>query len=319
MTDFWYLIVNPAAGGGAVKRLWPRIERDLQKLGFSYTVKFTEGKMHAARLAEDGILKGYRKIMAIGGDGTVHEVANGILGQDFEPSRNITLALLPIGTGNDWARQWQLSGSPTDILKKIQAENIAFQDVGLIRFLKDGQPAERFFINVAGLAYDGFIAREAEQQQTKTSSPLSYYSLIIKCLWKYELGRALLKFSPSPALPDLSGEGVVVEDHFYTINIGLCRFSGGGMQLVPQAIPDDGLFALTFARRLPKWEVILQTARFYNGKLGEHPKVTCTQARAVKVENLPDQPLVLLEADGEFLGEAPAEFVLLEKALKVIC
>lgn len=319
MTDFWYLIVNPAAGGGAVKRLWPRIERDLQKLGFSYTVKFTEGKMHAARLAEDGILKGYRNLLAIGGDGTVHEVANGILAQDFAPSRDITLALLPVGTGNDWARQWSISGSPTEVLKKIQAGKTAFQDAGLVRFLKDGQPTERFFINVAGMAYDGFIAREVERNGTRTSSPLSYYSLIVKCLWKYELGEALLKFAPEGQVSSAAeADWQTIRDQFYTINIGLCKYSGGGMQFVPQAIPDDGLFGLTFARRLPKWEVILQTPRFFNGKLGDHPKVTCTQTRAVKVENLPGQPPVLLEADGEFLGEAPAEFVLLEKALKVI-
>jgi diacylglycerol kinase family enzyme len=86
---------------------------------------------------------------------------------------------------------------------------------------------------------------------------------------------------------------------------------------VPQAVPDDGLFALTFARRLPKWEVLLQTPRFYNGTLLQHPKVEGYQARAIRVEQCGDTP-TLLEADGEFLGHTPVEFELLEKALTIV-
>jgi diacylglycerol kinase family enzyme len=89
------------------------------------------------------------------------------------------------------------------------------------------------------------------------------------------------------------------------------------MQLVPQAVPDDGLFALTFARRLPKWEVLLQMPRFYNGTLLDHPKVEGFQAKSIRVEHAGDTP-TLLEADGEFLGETPVEFVLLEKALRIV-
>ena len=106
----WFIIVNPAAGGGAAKRLWLRIERDLQAQGFSYSVRFTERKMHAVELVEEAVARGYRKFLAVGGDGTVHEVANGILSQEFVPSREIGLALLPVGTGNDWAKEWAQIG-----------------------------------------------------------------------------------------------------------------------------------------------------------------------------------------------------------------
>lgn len=315
----WFVLVNPAAGGGKVRRLWPRIERELQAQGFSYSVKFSERKQHATELVVEAIARGHQKILAIGGDGTVHEVANGILQQEFVPSNEIGLAILPIGTGNDWAKQRALPNAPIECLKKIKTENFKFQDAGLIHFTKNGHPAERFFINVAGMAYDAFIAREAEQK----GGFLSYYTLIIKCLWKYRLTPSRLFFVEPVRQTGGKKEGespeTVVEDSFYTINIGLCKYSGGGMQFVPQAVPDDGLFALTFVRRLPKMGVILATPLFYNGKIGEHPKVTCTQASAVRVENLPGQPPVLLEADGEFLGESPARFEILEKALKVFC
>ncbi len=319
----WFIIVNPAAGGGKVRRLWPRLERELQAQGFSYSVKFTERKMHAIELVEDAILRGHRKFMAIGGDGTVHEVANGILAQAFVPSCEIGLALVPVGTGNDWAKQWGLSASPVECLKKIKLENVQFQDAGRAHFFKNGEAAERFFINVAGMAYDAFVVRESERQTADKGSFGGYYGLIIKCLWKYELTPARL-FFVEPARQTGGNEAkptpeILVEDSFYTINIGLCKYSGGGMQFVPQAVPDDGLFALTFVRRLPKMGVILATPLFYNGKIGGHPKVTCTQARELRVENVAGQPSVLLEADGEFLGETPVRFEILPGALKVFC
>lgn len=301
---FWHIIANPVSGGGTVNRRWPEIERLLQDMGFSYSVHFTERRGHAIQLVEEAILKGRRHILGIGGDGTNHEIANGILRQSVVPSTDIHYALLPSGTGNDWARQY---GIPTDInlrLKRLLEPRVVFQDAGLVRYFHEGKQAERYFINVAGLAYDGFIGKKLSEN--RITNRIQYLLLVAKYLFEYRLSKARILFDDQ-----------AVEDFFYTINVGLCRYSGGGMQFVPQAVPDDGLFALTFARRLPKWEVLLQTPRFYNGTLLTHPKVEGLQARSIRVEQAGDTP-TLLEADGEFLGETPVEFVLLEKALRII-
>ena len=301
---FWYIIANPAAGNGAVGRHWPVVERMLQELGFSYTVKFTEYRGHAVRLVADALLKGHRHLLALGGDGTNHEMANGILGQTAVPSTDIHYALLPIGTGNDWARMY---GIPHDIrqrLGRLQELKTVLQDAGRVTYCSDGQAQSRFFINVAGLAYDAYIARQLDKH--RFVNRMQYLLMVGQYLFRYRLTPARLLFN-----------GQTVEDFFYTINVGICRFSGGGMQLVPQAIPDDGLFALTFARRLPKWEVLWCTPRFYNGSLLKHPCVSGLQTAHLRVEHLGDTP-TLLEADGEFLGETPAEFVILEKALRIV-
>jgi diacylglycerol kinase family enzyme len=174
----------------------------------------------------------------------------------------------------------------------------------LVKFFSEGKMQERFFVNVAGMAYDGFIGKKLSKN--RVTNRLRYLFLVAKYLSEYELSKTRIFF-----------DNQEVEDFFYTIAVGLCRYSGGGMQFVPQAVPDDGLFALTFARRLPKWEVLLQTPRFYNGTLLGHPKVEGFQAKTIRVEHLGDTP-TLLEADGEFLGETPLEFVLLEKALRII-
>ena len=301
---FWHIIANPAARGGAVKRQWPQIERLLQELGFAYTVQFTEHRGHAARLVENALLKGGRYILGIGGDGTNHELVDGIFSQQFVPHSEITYALLPFGTGNDWARQYGIPDNPALRLKRLLELKTVQQDIGLVRYQRDGQTHSRYFVNVAGMAYDGFIGKKLTEKPVQNKA--HYLLKVAQYLTAYQLSKARITF-----------DGQSVEDFFYTINIGICRFSGGGMQFVPHAVPDDGLFALTFARKISKLEVLIQTPRFYNGSLLSHPKIEGHQARNIRVEHTNGTP-TLLEADGEFLGETPVEFELLERALRVV-
>ena len=304
MSPFWHIIFNPAAGAGRLARRWPHIEQVLQSLGLSYTVKFTEHRGHATRLADDAILKGHRHILGIGGDGTNHEICNGILANQWADPLEINYALLPFGTGNDWARQWKTPHDPRTRLARLLAPQTVLQDAGRVEYERDGQRMGRFFVNVAGMAYDAFIAQKLENQPI--ASRLRYLAMVGQCLFDYTLTPARIHF-----------DGQTAEDNFYTINIGLCRYSGGGMQFVPQAVPDDGLFALTFARQLPKWEVLVQTPRFYNGTILRHPRVEGFSVRKVAVEHVGPAP-TLLETDGEFLGQTPCEFTILEKRLRVV-
>jgi len=301
---FWHIIANPAARGGAVERQWPQIERLLQELGFAYTVQFTERRGHAAQLVENALLKGGRYILGIGGDGSNHELVDGIFSQQFVPSSEVFYALLPFGTGNDWARQYGIPIDPRLRLKRLLELKTVQQDIGLVKYQRDGQTHSRYFVNVAGMAYDGFIGKKLTEHPAHNKA--HYLLKVLQYLTEYQLSKARIIF-----------DGQSVEDFFYTINIGLCRFSGGGMQFVPQAVPDDGLFALTFARKISKLEVLIQTPRFYNGSILQHSKIEGHQARSIRVEHIGDTP-TLLEADGEFLGETPVEFEMLERALRVV-
>ena len=296
---------TPRPGAGTAARRWKEIEPLLQEMGFSYTVKFTEARGHAMRLVEDGILKGYRFILGLGGDGTNHEIANGILSQTIVPSTEITYTLLPIGTGNDWARMYRIPFDPRKRLEKLRQPQTVLQDVGLVRYQGAGAEQQRYFVNVAGMAYDAFLVQQMESRPRKPK-PFLYLLLIVQYLFKYRLRPARILF-----------EDKVVEDLLYTVNVGICKYSGGGMQLVPQAVPDDGLLALTFARNVPKLEVLLQTYRFYAGTILNHPLIEGFNTQGpVRVETMGSQA-TLVEADGEFLGTTPAVFEIREKALKV--
>lgn len=302
----WYFIVNPAGGNWAVKKQWTTISAMLQAAAIEFETVFTAYAGHATQLAKTAVENGFRHIAAVGGDGTANEVANGILQQETAASSEIIFALLPVGTGNDWARNWNISPAIDDWISMLRVGKTIFQDVGLVQYSGKGQVAVRYFINVAGLSYDAFVVRYAEDKKHLMGNRFFYLWMILKCLFKFKLPKGRLVF-----------DGKEVRDFFYTINVGICRYSGGGMQIVPQAVPDDGLFALTYALKVSKPDVILNTWRFYNGSIGAHPKIFTLQSERVEVTPEPGE-VILLEVDGEFLGEAPAAFFILKKALKIL-
>ncbi|HOY18528.1 MAG TPA: diacylglycerol kinase family lipid kinase [Haliscomenobacter sp.] len=302
----WFIIANPAAGGGLVKKVWPAIEAELQKLQIQYVSNFTIGPGHATTMVQEALTAGYRHIIAVGGDGTNHEVINGIMLQKNVPSAEVNYGLLPVGTGNDWIRTYGIPRDWREWLPQLFAAPSRLQDVGLATFWAGGQKFERFFTNVAGLCYDAFVVKTMADHQIKPGNRFVYLWWILRCLFR---------FQPTPCT--ISFDGQSIQESCYTINIGICKYSGGGMQFVPQAIPDDGLFGLTIARKIPKWDVILSTPRFYAGTIGGHPKVTLHQSKNIRVESASEHA-VYVEADGEFLGECPAEFRIVEKGIRVI-
>lgn len=302
----WLFIVNPAAGGGKVRKQWPGLEQLLHAAGVHFEAVFTERAFHAAELAAQAIAGGARRIVAVGGDGTAHEVVNGIFQQTACPPEEVTFTLLPIGTGNDWIKTHRIPKNPRQWIKFFQKGKTVLQDIGWLTYRENGRERQRFFINVAGLSYDGFVAKKADEYKSWASNTLLYLFLIFRCLFQFKIPRSGVTF-----------DGQRKEDRFYTINLGICRYSGGGLQLVPHAVPDDGKLALTLVKRVSKLEVLLVTPLFYLGKIGWHPAVSLFQVGEVSIESLCAQP-VLAEADGEFLGETPVQAGVLARKLKVL-
>jgi diacylglycerol kinase (ATP) len=303
----WYTIVNPAGGYGRVKKRWPRLEQQLREAGVRFEPVFTEYRGHATELARQAIEKGHRHILAVGGDGTNNETVNGILQQTAAPPSEIHYCLLPVGTGNDWVRT---VGIPLDIpswLGMFHEGHTRLQDVGVAEYLKDGISESRYFVNVAGMSFDAFIARYMQERTPKRGGRFAYYMALIRCLSTYKLPRTRIE-----------ADGYSLEDYCYTVNAGICKYSGGGMQLVPHAVPDDGLLALTVAKKVSKLGVLLATPYFYNGKIDRHPKIETHSARNIRVLALAENQPIGLEVDGEFLGYTPVSFSVVEKALRVL-
>lgn len=306
MKDRWCVIVNLRAGNGAVEKQWRRLRTLLGRHLAATDVQFTEGPGHAIALVENAIANGYRRILAVGGDGTNHEAINGVVRQQTCPSTDILYGLIPIGTGNDWRRTYRIPRKAERWIRQISRQRTVFQDVGKLTYVSDGKEQTRYFANVAGLAYDGFIARYAGDNPGRIANKFGYLLAVFKCLLQYELQKARIEF-----------EDYRIEEYCYTINAGICPYSGGGMRLVPHARPDDGLLALTIAGPVTKLGVLLNTPRFYNGRLDRHPKVDLFQTQRIKISSLDRQPIPV-EADGEFLGYTPVQIEVVPKVLRVI-
>lgn len=300
----WQVIINPAAGNGKASKQWRSIKAELEKANLSFAFHLSNYALHCTELAKNLVEHGARKIIGVGGDGTNHEIINGLMQQQAVPSNEIHYGFIPVGTGNDWVKT---HGIPRDITKAIgiiKAEKTKLQDLGLASFVKDNQNEQRYFVNVAGMAYDAHVCLESSK--TKMNA-LSYYLLIFKCLFEYRSKRARIIVDGKE----------IANQHFYTINIGLCKYSGGGMQFVPHAEIDDGQFALSYVDSISKLKVIASTHYLYGGKIAKFKNASLVKAKHISVEATNETP-TLLELDGEFVGETPVEFNLIPKALRVI-
>lgn len=300
------MIVNPRAGNGAVEKQWPRVRTLLEHHLAATDVQFTEGPGHAIALVEKAIAAGYRQILAVGGDGTNHEAINGIIRQQTCPSTDLMYGLIPIGTGNDWRRTYRIPRKPGKWIPQIARQETVFQDVGKLTYVSDSGEQIRYFTNVAGLAYDGFIARYAGENPGRIANKFGYLLAVVRCLFQYELQKARVEFNDRR-----------IEKDCYTINAGICPYSGGGMRLVPHARPNDGLLALTIAGPVSKLGVLLNTPRFYNGRLHRHPKVDLFQTEHIQISSLDRRPIPV-EADGEFLGYTPVQIEIIPRALRIL-
>jgi len=306
MINKWCIIINPRAGNSAVGKRWPALKALLQQHLVDIDVQFTKAPQHGMILAEEAIRKGYRRILAVGGDGTNHEVINGIIRQQICPSTEVIYGLIPIGTGNDWRRAYRIPRNMESWVSQIAQGKTVLQDIGKMTYHVESQQQSRYFTNVAGLAYDAFVVRYLRDNPSLVTNKFLYLFAIFSCLQQYELQKVRIEF-----------ENKCIEKYCYTINAGICPYSGGGMRIVPHARPDDGLLALTIAGAISKLGVLFNTHRFYNGHLDKHPKVDLFQAQLIKVTSLSDQPIPV-EADGEFLGYTPAVIEILPKILQVI-
>lgn len=304
--DKWFFICNPIANGGKMKKNWPALKRVLEEEKIHFEWAFTTHNNHAIQITKNKIKEGFRNFAVVGGDGSINEVVNGMFMQNGVSTEELCLGLIPLGTANDWARTHKIPGRIKDSVQLLKKRKIRKQDVGKAEFERSGEMHVRYFNNVAGMSYDAFVAKYTEDHGGAKLSKLKYIYYVLYCLFKFTL-----------PMVKISYDGQLINEKVYTVNIGICKYNGGGLRLVPQAIPDDGLLALTIARELSKFKVIRNMYRFYTGTIGELKEVITTQAKEIRIEQTGDQQ-ILLELDGEYMGYAPAKFTVLPNALRFI-
>ncbi len=301
----WLVIVNPNAGIGKAERDWPRISVLLDKHGFDYHAVLTKGPMHAIDLVVEYVKLGYRKIIVVGGDGTMNEVVNGIFTQKTTPTTDISLGVVSVGTGNDWGRTYDIPMDYDKAVGVIKKGNTLLQDAGTVSYFNSTRKKERFFINMAGLGFDALVAQKTNADKIRgRGNPMLYLVNLISSLFIY-------KSCGIKVVVD----GKEVRDKIFSISIGIGQYNGGGMRQAPDAKTDDGLFDVTIIRDISRLSVIASVRRLYNGTIKQHKRVASFVGKQILIEA--EQP-ILLETDGESLGNSPFEFNIVPKSVRVI-
>lgn len=302
----WLIIVNPNAGARRGIKDWPEISRLLLAAGLEHEVIFTEHRDHAQAIAIEVIGKGYRNIAVSGGDGTMNEVMNGIFLQRSVPPADIILGMIPVGTGNDWCRTFGIPFGYKESVELLKKKKTFLQDVGMVHYFQGNNPIVRYFMNIAGMGYDALVASKTNRSKEKgKSNPLMYFYFIFASLFQYKFIEAII---------EIDGQQVFKGDLF-SMNVGICKYNGGGMLQVPFAIPDDGIFDVTLIKRAPKWLVIRYARKLYDGSHVELPFISTYRGKTIRIRS---RETISLEADGESLGHSPFVYEILHRSLRVV-
>jgi YegS/Rv2252/BmrU family lipid kinase len=306
----WKVIVNPAAACGAVYREWPQMRSFLQQQGLRFRDVYTEAPGHAVELARQALAEGYPTVVAVGGDGTVNEVVNGLVAEEPGPCRpTATLAIISRGTGCDLGRSLGLADVRRALRSLLAPKGKLCIDVGEVTLQGwSRRPEKRLFVNVAGLGFDGevvegLLARENAGKELGGTIP--YLAQVVRTILGYRNKRVRLRVDgEEPA------SGV-----FTGIFVANGRFLAGGMRIAPKASLTDGLFDLVLIRKLSRLGLLLRLPTVYFGWHEIFPQVRMRKARSLEVQA---EERLLIQADGELLGLAPATFRILPQALQVL-
>ena len=284
----------------------PLITKLIRENDIPYELVFSQHKYHVTELTVQAVNDGYRRIIVIGGDGTLHEVVNGLFIQQSVPTSEVTIAVIPVGTGNDWIRMY---GIPTRYAESVRAirEGYSFlQDVGEITYEESQFRQKRYIANVAGSGFDAFVIRHFNHLKAKGR----------KGGWLYPLSivRSFFTYKSTGVKVCVDGQ-VVFNDLLFSIAVGICKYNSGGIQQLPAAVADDGLLDMTLIRPVHWWHIIFRLKKLFNGEIYQIGHVMHVQGSKITVTSSPD---IMLEADGELLGTTPLEFGILHRAIKVV-
>jgi YegS/Rv2252/BmrU family lipid kinase len=302
----WLIIVNPNAGVKKGGKDWPQISQLLDSAGIFHLCVLTEHRNHANQLAGEFIQEGYRNIAVVGGDGTMNEVVNGIFQQKYIAPSAITLGMIPVGTGNDWCRTFAIPFDYENAIHILKIGKTFLQDVGMISYFKNQDILKRFFINIAGMGYDALVAKKTNISKEKgRGGPLTYLYFVFSSLFQYKFIEAIIEID----------DHQVFKGEMFSMNVGICKYSGGGMLQVPAAIPDDGLFDVTLIKKTQKWMVIRYANKLYDGTMVNLPFISTFRGKLIRIRSIGK---IYLEADGESLGHSPFVYEILPQSLKVV-
>jgi diacylglycerol kinase (ATP) len=303
------LLVNPAAGGGAGRRRAPALARALARAGASTDVRETRGPGDARRIVDECRRAAVDVIAVAGGDGTLNEVAQAYLDRDGQPVAGPPLALLPIGTGGDFARTLGVDGDLDRAVERLlSAEPRAF-DLGVLRLTTLGGESElRAFLNITSFGLAGLTDRIVNSGPRWLGGRASFYLATVRALAAWRNPAVHVRIDGTPWL-----EAPVVN-----VMIANGRYFGGGMKIAPEADPTDGQFDIVAIGDMSRLQTLGLTRAVYAGTHVTRPHVTTTRGASVEANAAVATDVVLIDMDGETPGRLPLAATVAAGAIAIL-
>ena len=295
------VIANPRAGRGKVEAALPRVERVLRDAGLGYRIVRTGRPGHATEVARDALLGGERYLVAVGGDGTVHEVVNGMFTGGRPLAADAVLGVVAAGSGCDFVRSFGLPGDAVEAARHLAGDGVRLIDVAKVTFSSGPAEVARYFANIAEAGLGGAVVNRTLRLPGFLGGA------------KYFCGFWLTLPGFRPATVRLDADGQAFEWRAFNVVVANCRFYGGGMQISPKSEPDDcALDVLVMTG--PKSDSFTTLPKVYRGAHLPHRNIAELRASRVRVDA--DRPFPV-EADGEILGTTPATFGIIPGVIRL--
>jgi diacylglycerol kinase (ATP) len=293
----WFLIVNPNAGNKNFKKSWNKIKYLLKLKNIQYSFAITQYTKHETILIKEVIKKGYRNIISVGGDGTLHHVVNGIMTQRYIKTSEIKLGIIPLGTGNDWIKTYNIPNSIEKSIDIIKKNSTIFQDIGCIT-LQNGK--KEYFNNLGGIGYDGYVVKNLNY--LKKIGSLAFLLSGLYSLFSYKKTKYSIYI-----------KNKTIQEKCLMIIFGICKYSGGGLRITENPNPTDGLLDITIVKDISFFDVLINLPKLYNGTIVHHKKVDNYKVKDVKIINNYNS---IIEADGEIIGNDSLNVSIHDKAVQ---
>lgn len=301
MGTSWFIIANPVAGNGNFKKVWFQIQEELKNQNISFKYSKTAHANHEKELVYKALNQGFKYIISVGGDGTLHHIINGIMSQNIVDSKEVTVGVIPLGTGNDWVKTYGIPKNIKQAIQIIKQQKTKYQDIGYLEL----ENTSSYFNNVAGIGYDGYVVNKLNK--LKRFGPIAYLLSGIAGLLLYKKTVFTIEI-----------EDKIIETKCLMTLFGICKYSAGGMQLTDYKDSSNGLFDVTIAKNLSFFNLLFSIKKLYNGKIVHHKKVETHLSNSLLITPKNTSDLPYIQADGELIGQGKVKVSLLEKAIQIV-
>jgi len=296
MLNSFFIVVNPYSGNSNFKKTWERITYVLKLKNINFSYSFTEYRKHEVILVDKAIEQGYRNIISVGGDGTLHHVINGIMKQRYIKTSKIKLGVIPLGTGNDWIRTYNIPNSIKKSIDVIVKNTTVLQDIGCLTLLNG---KKEYFNNLAGTGFDGYVVKNLNY--LKKIGSLAFIVSGLYSLFSYKKTKYRIIINNK-----------TINEQCLMILFGICKYSGGGLRVTKDPNPKDGLLDITIVKNISFLDLLFNITKLYNGDIIHHRKVTNYKTKELKIL---DNYNSTIEADGEIIGNGSLNVTIKQNAI----